>query len=91
MTKTAIKEFEYVCSGLETNIYGNQVYRLYAQEKKKSKNKLGAGAIAGIVIGCVAFVGIVVFLLVYFLVIKKRKNNDESSGQEDNDKDANEV
>lgn len=91
VTKTAIKEFEYVCSGQETDFSGNQVYRLYAQEKHKDKKKLSAGAIAGIVIGCVVVVGAVVFLLVYFLVIKKKKDNISSDQEADNDKDANEV
>lgn len=84
---------QYVCIK-ENDIYNNEVYRLYAQEKiEDKKNGLPPGAIAGIVIGVVVFVGLIVFLLVYFLVIKKRKDDgNESSDQEaDNDNDANEV
>lgn len=64
--------------------------RLFVYEKE-SKSKLSAGEIAGIVIGVVAFVGIVVFLCVYFLVIKKKKNLSSEQEAEDDDKDANEV
>lgn len=45
---------------------------------KKTKNKLSAGQIAGIVIGCVAFVANVIVVVV--VVLKKRKKDDSSQG-----------
>ena len=38
----------------------------------KKKKGLSAGAIAGIVVGCVVAVGLVVFLCIWFLVVKKK-------------------
>ena len=40
-------------------------------KENKKKKKLSAGAIAGIVIGCVAFVAIIVVIVV--IVVKKKK------------------
>ena len=49
----------------------------YAELEAKSNKKLSGGAIAGIVIGCVAFVAIVCFLLWFFLFKKKKEDKDE--------------
>lgn len=47
------------------------VKRIQNEPTEKSKNKLSGGAIAGIVIGCVALVAIVVVVVV--IVVKKKK------------------
>jgi len=49
----------------------------YAGLKAQANKKLSGGAIAGIVIGCVAFVAIVCFLLWFFLFKKKKEDKDE--------------
>ena len=49
----------------------------YAELEAKSNKKLSGGAIAGIVIGCVAFVACVGFLLWFFLFKKKKEDKDE--------------
>lgn len=49
-------------------------------EVKKSKSGLGAGAIAGIVIGCI--VGIAIIALVVFFVIKKKKDDTKSEDED---------
>ncbi len=49
----------------------------YAELEVKANKKLSGGAIAGIVIGCVAFVACVGFLLWFFLFKKKKEDKDE--------------
>lgn len=49
----------------------------YAKLEVKANKKLSGGAIAGIVIGCVAFVACVGFLLWFFLFKKKKEDKDE--------------
>ena len=49
----------------------------YAELEAQANKKLSGGAIAGIVIGCVAFVAIVCFLLWFFLFKKKKEDKDE--------------
>ncbi|KAK8843913.1 hypothetical protein M9Y10_024996 [Tritrichomonas musculus] len=69
---------ELVCVD-EKNANGQNAYRFYAQEKQDDDNKLGAGAIAGIVIACIVVIGGIIFALVYFLVIKKKRENTSSA------------
>ena len=61
----------------------NSVYakRLIQKGKKKSKG-LGAGAIAGIVVGCVVFIAIIALIL--FFVIKKKKQHNLSKSLDEN-------
>lgn len=46
-----------------------------------SNNKLGAGAIVGIVIGVLAFIAIVIFLVWFFVFRNKSGNQDSGSGE----------
>ena len=52
----------------------------YAELEAEANKGLSGGAIAGIVIGCVAFVAIVAFLLWFFLF--KKKKDDEAQSEE---------
>ena len=54
-------------------------YTFLSVTAKEKKDKLGAGAIAGIVIACIAVVAIIIILIVY--LIKRKKYNDWSDDQ----------
>ena len=47
----------------------------------KSKKKLTAGAIAGIVISCLIVVGVAIFITIYFLKIRKAATGNSESQQ----------
>lgn len=64
-------------SAIHTSTFG-AAETTFAELQEKADNKLSGGAIAGIVIGCVAFVAIIAFLLWFFLVKKKNEEKDES-------------
>lgn len=72
------KDLSYKCPENQGKIY-------LSVSLKKKKSKLGPGAIAGIVIGCVAAVAIVVGLTIFF--IKRKKNKPSSSSEESPDED----
>ena len=58
-------------------------YKCAESDNSDGKSKLSAGAIDRIVIGVMAVVGVVVFLLVFFLVIKSRKAADKGNYSEE--------
>ena len=65
-----------------------KILLLSAKEKEGKKNKLGAGAITGIVIGCVAAVAIIAIVVI---ILIRRKRNNFSNDEDENNSEVSEL